>query len=439
MDQSKLETSEDIVQESVKMVYDENKDDITADSSDAALYYLLSLFDNRLGKEFAETWIQGPEHYHTLALEHCDDLYYLTKIYDTYDLDPKFDEEIEKVRESILMEQKTNGRILNEHGYALLVLLQTTSPEKSSDNTQKAIEYLINERPAFPHSYAPGLIALLEHDYMEYKKEILEMGGELNDMVLEYYDSDMEMHKFSHIDFVARALKMIPDQEYEATEFISKEVKNLLRTAIDDEDEFKDKSFAYTQPILALISLGYGPKVSEINMSWEIERRKQESDRSKPIFTSTKPATRMERRKTGIYDRAKELIDNSTECLRISTLRMDMLHDNIIDKIEDNPEIDIKILTNSGSASGPRSKMKKAVMNEMVKRTDGNVREDELVHSRMLISDNSEVLISSADITRDQLYDEFNAGIYTKDPHVVQESIEFFEDIWQSADPRSVR
>ena len=54
-----------------------------------------------------------------------------------------------------------------------------------------------------------------------------------------------------------------------------------------------------------------------------------------------------------------------------------------------------------------------------------------MVHSRMVIIDDSEVLVSSSDLTRDQLYDEYNAGIWTSDKETVKKAIDFFENLFQ--------
>lgn len=78
-------------------------------------------------------------------------------------------------------------------------------------------------------------------------------------------------------------------------------------------------------------------------------------------------------------------------------------------------------------------------MNDLVKRTDGNVREDRVVHSRMVISDTEDLLVSSADLTREQLVEEFNAGIYTRDEDSIDAAIESFETMWKEAEPRGVR
>jgi len=62
--------------------------------------------------------------------------------------------------------------------------------------------------------------------------------------------------------------------------------------------------------------------------------------------------------------------------------------------------------------------------------TNGNVRTCKVCHARMIIIDSKEVLISTADLTRDQLYDEFNAGIWSENPDTVHAAINFFENIW---------
>jgi hypothetical protein len=46
----------------------------------------------------------------------------------------------------------------------------------------------------------------------------------------------------------------------------------------------------------------------------------------------------------------------------------------------------------------------------------------------------NEVLISSADITAEQLEKEFNAGIWTRDTETVEGVVKFFENIWNGSD-----
>ena len=61
---------------------------------------------------------------------------------------------------------------------------------------------------------------------------------------------------------------------------------------------------------------------------------------------------------------------------------------------------------------------------------------EELLHARLYIVDN-EVLISSADITPEQLEKEFNVGIWTKDEETVEKATKFFENIWKASNSKA--
>lgn len=47
----------------------------------------------------------------------------------------------------------------------------------------------------------------------------------------------------------------------------------------------------------------------------------------------------------------------------------------------------------------------------------------------MVIIDEKEVLVSSADLSQDQLVDSFNSGIWTDDKSAVKEAIRFFDNM----------
>ena len=57
----------------------------------------------------------------------------------------------------------------------------------------------------------------------------------------------------------------------------------------------------------------------------------------------------------------------------------------------------------------------------------------DLLHSRMILMDKSVVLVSSADISHDSLEGQFNAGILTDDPIIVQKSTAFIETLLKKA------
>jgi hypothetical protein len=74
-------------------------------------------------------------------------------------------------------------------------------------------------------------------------------------------------------------------------------------------------------------------------------------------------------------------------------------------------------------------------MDELAKRTGTGVRQNELLHARMVVSDEQRLLVSNADLTRDQLHDSFNAGIYTEHPKTVNSATEMFTSMWESSKP----
>jgi hypothetical protein len=52
----------------------------------------------------------------------------------------------------------------------------------------------------------------------------------------------------------------------------------------------------------------------------------------------------------------------------------------------------------------------------------------------MLIVDDKEMIISSSDLTRDQLFDEFNAGVFVTDSKRISAAVEYFENAWSQSD-----
>jgi len=59
------------------------------------------------------------------------------------------------------------------------------------------------------------------------------------------------------------------------------------------------------------------------------------------------------------------------------------------------------------------------------------VRRNNLRHFRLIICDNKEVLISSADLTTHGLSQNFEAGIWTGSPIVIKQALDLFEHVWQ--------
>ena len=101
-----------------------------------------------------------------------------------------------------------------------------------------------------------------------------------------------------------------------------------------------------------------------------------------------------------------------------------------------NPLTQARIVTRPArDVRGPRERIGKNVLNLLSVGSKGGLRTSDTVHSRLLIIDERQVIVSTADLTRDQLFDEFNAGLLTSEPKCVQAAIEYFENLWAEAEP----
>lgn len=186
----------------------------------------------------------------------------------------------------------------------------------------------------------------------------------------------------------------------------------------------------------ALVNTRKGPLVSRGQAEWEIELRKQERNKVRPEFVETFPTPELETRKREIDEQIASMIRSAEDRIRISSLQIDKHHDALIDAIDE--DVHVQVLSRMESPRGERKKMKRAVLNDLIKHSEGQVRGDNLNHSRLVIVDNRELLVPSADLTRDQLVDEFNAGLYTRDQEAVQDAIGFFDKLWEEAEPLDV-
>ena len=132
-----------------------------------------------------------------------------------------------------------------------------------------------------------------------------------------------------------------------------------------------------------------------------------------------------------IHDRAVKMLHLAKREIRITSPFIDMLYEDIINLKQQNPNIKIKIITRPRKdVTGLRERIARNVVGLLNAATSGGVVESPLIHARLVIIDDTEALISSADLTRDQLFDEFNAGILTSDKEVLRRATEFFENIY---------
>lgn len=191
---------------------------------------------------------------------------------------------------------------------------------------------------------------------------------------------------------------------------------------------------AHAEAGIPMLFAGDGPMVSKTVADWETGLREQRKGQQSPAFLSTQPTTAVKDRKIEIKQQMEKMIRDTTDSLYICTRGIGILYHDILDLIEECGNLDFKLLTNRQRAKGDRKKFKRAAMDELAQLTGKGVKQSELLHTRMMISDEKRLLVSNADITRDQLYDSFNAGLYTEDPSSVSKAVKMFDTAWESGE-----
>ena len=94
-----------------------------------------------------------------------------------------------------------------------------------------------------------------------------------------------------------------------------------------------------------------------------------------------------------------------------------------------NPDIEITVHSRGTPTVGDRKAIAGRAWGLMKQAGIKLPVEKETLHSRLVVIDAKEVLVSSADLDFTQLEKEFNAGIWTNNPDVVAKAIRYFDNL----------
>lgn len=135
---------------------------------------------------------------------------------------------------------------------------------------------------------------------------------------------------------------------------------------------------------------------------------------------------------TSIKDTVEAMLQRAEHSIKISTRQMDMFTDELIASKRRNPSLDITVLSRGPEgAAGDRRKLAGVAFERMKQAGIKLPIEKDALHSRMVLIDDQEVLVSSADLDFTQMDLEFNAGIWTNNPDVITEAIRYFDNLLQ--------
>lgn len=125
----------------------------------------------------------------------------------------------------------------------------------------------------------------------------------------------------------------------------------------------------------------------------------------------------------------EKMISVSKESLKILSPYADLsLVNRLLEKQNQGVKIQI-ILRKDSEVKG----LSKDGLNQIRKNFAQSHKLHEDIHSRVIIRDDIEVLVSSADLTQKSLQGQLNLGIVISDPKIVEKTLDFFNKVWQES------
>lgn len=339
----------------------------------------------------------------------------------------------------ILESQSITGHISSsefDHVGPLRVLAAT---KRDSENFYNALHYWLENWESYkddPREIIIGVLALSEIDYDEYSEVIRQQIVYLKSIQSKagYWDihPKINIKVLQPFDIVTTGYAIWAIARVDGiTDANAQQALQWLYSQQLENGSWGNFTFHTTSALLGLIAMGEGPKVPLEQIAFESIKLGQRLRKQKPVFLHTSPLYKGSLHIKEINDQIIRMLHSAKKEIRISSPFIDMFYEEIINIKQQNPNVIIKIVTRpKREVDGLRGKIAQNVLDLLNIATKGNVIQSAIVHSRMIIIDEAEVLVSSSDLTRDQLYDEFNAGILTQDKDTVKKAVEFFDNLF---------
>lgn len=439
MDQQALESSSEAIRSALNYIEDTSEDELKSDIAAPIIFYLYDKYNDDRVDSWVRSWPDESIDIGSIVFEAPTVATLYAKLISDRGL-LLDDETILQIKSRYESLQMKNGgfQITTLSHVGPLWFLSHIDP--NLDSVKDGIDYYLNEivpNDDYDRSrkLALGAITLSDIDYFRHKSELESIGQELLELSQENEEKDSLYNLYTGLSdqpwLVLTALQRCSG-DYE--QFSNEVARQIIQNQNKDGSFFDSNNpISTAEYALALIVSGHGPKISRAEAQWVQKKQSQKIKRAKPEFVRTIPIDPSASYAAEIQESAEELISQAQDVLRVNSLYIDMLFDDIIDRTKVVPDLEVRVLTRGREVKGNRKRIKKDVLDDLVAATDGNVREYHRVHSRIVIADQKGMVVSSADLTRDQLRDQFNAGIYTEDSETVNKGIEYFETAWKKS------
>jgi hypothetical protein len=335
-------------------------------------------------------------------------------------------------------EQTVRGYIRSnyfDHTGPMRVLILT---EPDSEYTERAIKYFTSK---YSNDYeiseynlrevSIGILAIYEYNALLYSDIIESLITKLIKFV--FIDGNgFKEQKTDWLRFSSTCLAFMAVSRYlDFQEELIKEAITWIKKT-QEEDGSWHHEITYTSiALLSLIYLGEGPKIS----IEELEKReliyKQKLNALSQKIVTTNPYVG----NVDIYIKIREMINQSSERLFICSRFITEFHDDILNIKKNKQKIDLRIISidspQAQNYKGDGKKFVKPIFDILQRGLEGCFKTTSILHARCIITDNA-ILISSADLTPEQLRTEFNMGLYTRNPETVEDGARIFKELWDN-------
>lgn len=302
-----------------------------------------------------------------------------------------------------------------------------------SEAVKAGIDYLLNNLEDLrdePEALANGGLALWERDPMGFADEL----SRICDLLCKELKTPS---RHDRICARARALSLFSRVETHT---------NRMASVIDEllGEQETNGLFGEVCPeettatvVIALTDAGLGPQMS-------VEHHKREKfvlDKRlrcmRPLSLQTDP----NQYSFTIRTRIRQLIKEARRRVWIASRFVTEFWTDIASLRRDKPELDIRVITApagdmKSAYVGSGKKFIDSACDTLQKSLQGNYRTSKLLHARVIVVD-SVAIVGSADLTTEQLQNEFNLAIEVRDAATLQDIENFFNSVWTASAPRA--
>jgi hypothetical protein len=236
--------------------------------------------------------------------------------------------------ENVISHQTVKGYFYNDFGGCLRFLV---SADQYPEARQRAEQYFLeNWTDLQLGEIAMGMLALQEYDFWRYEEPLEKMAKCLSDSQQEDGsfggDSYDEFNDTCLAIMALSRMKAWREVALKAVEYVkrSQRANGCWGRFYEDDGSFYEKDDDTSFAILALNAMGEGPKTAVYQVEWDNILAKQRERFLKPYFVHTSPLYGKSLHVKQIHDRVVHMVNNATGAIRICSLYLDMLYENII-------------------------------------------------------------------------------------------------------------